>query len=186
MPTDVTRDRTVGERPVRDDDGAALTALVEGCFDEYPGCVLDPDDLDADLAAPATAFAAMGGELWVVPDDEGLVACGGWAPSADEPGVAEVKRVYVAARGRRRGLAAGLVGRAERAAAAHGATRVVAWSDTRFVDAHRLYERLGYSPTARTRELHDPSHTTEREFVRPLASDGLAGDGLARDVRTTS
>jgi hypothetical protein len=44
------------------------------------------------------------------------------------------------------------------------------WSDTRFLDAHRLYERLGYRRTGRTRELHDLSDTVEYEFDKPLRS----------------
>ncbi|MGZ4666298.1 MAG: hypothetical protein ACXV5Q_15030, partial [Frankiaceae bacterium] len=38
----------------------------------------------------------------------------------------------------------------------------------RFADAHRLYERLGYARSGRSRELHDLSDTTELEFVATL------------------
>ncbi|MGZ4618494.1 MAG: hypothetical protein ACXV3F_07160 [Frankiaceae bacterium] len=46
--------------------------------------------------------------------------------------------------------------------------RVELWSDTRFANAHRLYERLGYVRTGRRRELHDLSRSTESEFVTTL------------------
>lgn len=159
-----------GLRDARDDDAEALTALVASCFAEYPGCVLDPDGLDADLRAPATHFTTRGGRLWVVERDGEVVACGGWTPAdpATDGAEAEVKRIYVAASARRGGIAATLVRRAESAAAAAGAVDVVAWSDTRFHAAHAMYDRLGYVRTPRTRRLHDPSDTTEYEFHRPL------------------
>lgn len=159
-------------RPVEDRDAAGLYALVGGVFDEYPGCVLDPDGLDADLAAWRSHLDRVGGAGWVVEDGEGLVACVGVAPTgADVPGVSagaevvELKRLYVHARARRRGLGMALVARVEAWAREHAADAVVLWSDTRFADAHRLYERAGYRRTGRDRELHDPSATTEDEFL---------------------
>lgn len=160
-------------RPAEDRDAAELYALVGGVFAEYPGCVLDPEGLDADLAAWRSHLERAGGTGWVVEDDTGVVACVGVAPTdAGVPGVpsgtevVELKRLYVHARARRRGLGLALVALVERWARDHGAGAVVLWSDTRFADAHRLYERAGYRRTGRDRELHDPSATTEDEFVR--------------------
>ncbi|MFP5308587.1 MAG: GNAT family N-acetyltransferase [Actinomycetes bacterium] len=157
-------------RPVTDADADALTALVGAAYAEHPGCVLDLPGVDADLTAPRRTFDARGGDLWVVEDaDGGVVACGGWKPATvdGEPAV-ELSRLYVAARARRRGLAAWLVGQVERVGRERGAALVTLWSDTRFADAHRLYERLGYERQPGTRELHDPSDTTEYEFRRRL------------------
>lgn len=154
-------------RPVRDDDAPALIALVGAAFDEHPGCVLDLTGIDADLVAPATTAAAAATAWWVVPGTEGdLHATVGCGPVIE--GTAELKRLYVAAAARRRGLASALVRAVEVHAAARGATRVELWSDTRFTDAHALYGRLGYQPTGEDRELHDPSATTEWRFVREL------------------
>jgi putative acetyltransferase len=160
-------------RPVRHDDGDALVRLVGGVYAEYPGCVLDLPGVDADLPRMRGHIADLGGEFWVVTDDAEVVACAGWAPQAvgDAPG-AELKRLYVRADRRGRGLGAWLVRRVEAAARRHGAERVELWSDTRFADAHRLYTRLGYAPTGETRDLHDPSRTTEYRFVRTLSGYG--------------
>lgn len=166
-------------RPVADEDADALRALVGGVFAEYPGCVLDPEGLDADLAAWATHLDERGGSGWVVVDPDAggavddVVACVGVAPATDAvPGLdiaaVELKRLYVAARARRQGLGRALVARVEAWARAHGAGAVLLWSDTRFADAHRLYERCGYRRTGRARQLHDPSDTTEDEFVHVL------------------
>lgn len=163
-------------RPARDQDASALQDLIGGVFAEYPGCVLDPDGIDADLAAWSTHLQQLGGTGWVVVDGEGhVVACVGAAPAEDRvPGlpddvdVVELKRLYVHADARRRGLGRALVDRVEDWATDRGAGAVVLWSDTRFADAHRLYDRCGYRPTGRTRDLHDPSDTTEREFAGVL------------------
>lgn len=155
-------------RPVRDADADGVIALVGSCFDEYPGCVLDLPGLDADLVQPATSAAASATTLWVVEADGPIVAMiGAGARRADDDTV-ELKRLYVRASHRRRGLAQGLVALVEAHARWQGARAVDLWSDTRFADAHRLYERLGYQPTGHIRDLHDPSNTTEYHYRRRL------------------
>ncbi len=159
-------------RPVTDEDSQGLITLVGEAFDEYPGCVLDLPGLDRDLVEPATSAAAADSRLWVVDHPEaGVIACIGLGP-VDATATAELKRLYVAANRRRRGLARGLVDWVEAVALDLGASAIELWSDTRFVDAHRLYERLGYAPTGQHRELHDPSATTERHFRRELTTPG--------------
>jgi ribosomal protein S18 acetylase RimI-like enzyme len=165
-----------GLRPVRDTDGPALERLIGTIWSEYPGCVLEVDREEPWLRAPAAAYAGWGATLWVVPAPTSRVgsvapgaeiwACCGLRPHG--PGSAELKSLYVAATARRRGWGAALVRRTEREARAGGTARVEMWSDTRFADAHRLYERLGYLRTGRTRELRDLSETVEYEFVRDL------------------
>ncbi len=173
-----------GLRPVRDEDAVALQTLVGSIWGEYPGVVLDVDAEEPWMRAPATYYASgsaengganqggenQGGELWVLPaaDGEGLVASAGWRP---HPEGAELKTLYVAATCRRQGLGSRLVRFIERRVG--GREQLRAWSDTRFVEAHVLYERLGYLRSGRSRELHDLSDTTEIEFVgRPAAVVG--------------
>ena len=147
----MTRDWLPGIRAVTDDDAAAVQELIGGCFAEYEGCVLDVDGIDAWMRAPATADDRT---MWVVPGPDGrLTASVGHAHG-------ELKSLYVTASARGRGFGESLVRVAERA----GAVRL--WSDTRFTDAHRLYDRLGWCRTGEERDLHDPSDTTEWEFAR--------------------
>ena len=153
-------------RDLRESDSEAIVALIGGCFAEYPGCVLDLDDLDRWMLAPRSSYDAWGGRMWVVELDGRLVACCGVKPLGG--GAVELKSLYVAAAARRRGLASELVGLVEAQAREWGATRVELWSDSRFADAHRLYEGLGYRRLAETRELHDPSGTTEHAFAKDL------------------
>lgn len=143
-----------------DADSAALIDLIGGCFAEYPGCVLAVDEEEPWLRRPGSGYS---GQLWVVELDGSVVACVGYKPSGST-----LKNLYVSAKARRRGLGAWLVGVVQDAARAAGASSVVLWSDSRFLDAHRLYARLGYRRTGATRELHDLSDTVEYEFVRSL------------------
>lgn len=156
-------------RPVRHADGDELTALVGSVYAEYPGCVLDLPGVDDDLPRMRDHIDALGGEFWVVDAGGEVVGCVGWAPGpVDGAHGAELKRLYVRHDHRGRGLGAWLVAHVEAAVADTDATAIELWSDTRFVDAHRLYTRLGYVPTGETRDLHDPSHTTEYRFLKPL------------------
>jgi putative acetyltransferase len=165
-------------RAATDEDAAGLIALIGGAYAEYPGCVLDLPGVDADLVAPATSAAARRVDWWVVLDPGtasgtdgltgGIVASVAHGPRTLE-GEVELKRLYVAASHRRRGLATSLVDFVVERARALGATDVVAWSDTRFADAHRLYEGLGFVRSAFTRDLDDPSCTCEAHFRRRIA-----------------
>lgn len=154
-------------RPARDDDAQDLFGLIALCFADYPGCYVDPHQDLTDLLAPGSAFAAKGGAFWVVEDARGrAVACA--AVDFPDPGTAELHRLYVRPDARRRGLGARLVGLVEERARGQGAIRLVFWSDTRFTDAHRLYERLGYERRPDTRELGDISGSVEARFEKPL------------------
>ncbi len=153
-------------RPARDDDSAAILALHADVFAEYDGCVMVESEYP-ELARPATSFAAMGGRFWVVEDEQGLAATVAVTPE-HEPGVYELRKLYVARRARRCGLGAHLVAEVERHVRAEGGTEIHLFSDTRFVDAHRLYARLGYARLDGTRDLFDASHTVEYPFAKRL------------------
>lgn len=160
-------------RPLRAGDSDALIALIGGVYAEYPGCVLDLPGIDDDLPRMRAVIDDLGGEFWVVERAGEVVASGGWVPHEVDgrPG-GELKRLYVRADQRGSGIGRWLVERVETAARHAGVEVIELWSDTRFLDAHRLYTRLGYRPTGETRELHDPSDTTEYRFVKVLDRRG--------------
>jgi len=145
-------------RDAVDEDANGLIELIGAVFGEYPGCVLDVD--------VATAFDRRGGRFWVGERDARVVACVGFAP-ADGGGV-ELKKLYVDRAQRGAGLGTRLVGLVEREAHGRGAGFIDLWSDTRFLDAHRLYASLGYERGPDTRELHDLSETVEFYFRKQL------------------
>ena len=152
-------------RPARDSDGPELITIIGDTFAEYPGCVLDVDREEPWLRAPATAYAELDGAIWVYADgaDGPVVAVGAGKRSGE--GLDELKSMYVAARARRQGLAADLVAQVDSWVASRG-HRIHLWTDTRFLDAHRLYESLGYRRTDEVRELHDLSNTSEFHYVK--------------------
>jgi putative acetyltransferase len=157
-----------GLREVTDADSWSLIALIGACWAEYPGCIVDVAGECPELLAPAQHFHDVGGRLWVVPDGGWIAACVGLCPGP-APSL-ELVKLYVARHRRGQGLGRALVRMVEDAARDRGATGVDLWSDTRFLDAHRLYVRLGYQRTGATREIHDLSATTEYAFYKPLTS----------------
>jgi GNAT superfamily N-acetyltransferase len=132
-----------------------IVGHICGIYEEF-GLGFDLDFED-DLVNVAASYAA--GAFWVVEDAEGIVATGAVAAA----GAARViKRMYVAPRGRRAGLARGLLGHClgwgEFACSE-------LWSDVRFRSAHRLYLSEGFAPGP-TRILDDPDRSVERYFRR--------------------
>ena len=125
-------------------DADAIRALIARVFADY-GYVLDTIREDPHLADPITYFDAGGGGLWVA-DGGGAIA--GCAAVKIGGAAAEIKSVYVAHEFRRRGLARRLTETAIAHACSRGC-RVMLWSDTRFHEAHRLYESLGFVRTDR-------------------------------------
>lgn len=153
-------------RDARDDDSDGLIRLIGDCFSEYPGCVLDVEGEAPELISPATWHKEAGGRLWVAEGDGTIVGCVAILPEAERS--AELKKLYVSSEARRLGLGARLCGLVEAEARRRGATTVMLWSDTRFEDAHRLYEGRGYERGPDTRELHDASKSVEYYFRRSL------------------
>lgn len=141
------------ERLIRPND--PVQAHIRAIYSEF-GLVFDPtfeDDLEDVPATYAT------GAFWVVEDAEGICATAGVLPHG---GARIIKRVYVAGRARRGGLARHLL----RVAARWGdfpCTEL--WSDVRFKPAHALYLAEGFRPGP-VRVLEDPDRSVERYFSR--------------------
>jgi putative acetyltransferase len=147
-------------RPASDADAAGVIAVIAGVYAEYPGCVLDVDREEPALRAPASSFD----RFWVVEAEGRVGGCVG--VSLGE--TAELKKLYLDAALRGKGLGRELIALVEETARASGARRIELWSDTRFTTAHAVYERCGYTKTGRTRDLHDLSKTTEFHFEKTL------------------
>jgi putative acetyltransferase len=153
-------------REAVDSDSEQLIQLIGGVFDEYPGCVLDVDGEMPQLRRPASAFGEWGGRLWVAQLSDRVEGCVGLSV---HEAVAELKHLYVSRSTRGRGLGNRLCELVEEEARRRGHQRIELWTDTRFRDAHRLYERRGYARGVRTRELHDLSASVEYFYEKSLA-----------------
>ena len=151
-------------RDGRDDDSAEMIALIGAVYAEYPGCILDVEREEPMLLAPASRLAEVGGRFWVAEDARGVVGCAGFKPRPDH---AELVKLYVAKRTRGRGLAARLVAVVESAVSPAFAS-IELWTDARFLDAHRFYERLGFRRSFGSRILDDISRSTEYHYSKAL------------------
>ncbi len=154
-------------RPVVDSDRQDLFGLIAICYADYPGCFVDPHGDLPDLRAPGISYARSDGAFWAVEDGRGRV-CACVAVDFPEEGTAELHRLYVRPDQRGGGLGSALVRQAEGHARAAGARRMILWSDTRFITAHRLYTRLGYVQLPGQRELADISGSVEYRFEKSL------------------
>ena len=154
-------------RAARDEDAEQLITLIGGCFAEYPGCILEVDGEMPELRAIATFFTTRQGHFWVAERAGQVVGSVGVLPTAAPEGM-ELRKLYVARVARRRGLGGHLCDLAEAQARVYGAVFIELWSDTRFTDAHRLYERRGYVRGVETRALYDMSQTIEFYFRKIL------------------
>ncbi len=161
-------------RPASDADGDAIAALIAAAFAEYEGCVFDRAAEFPELDAIASHFAARGGTIWAAESAGGVIGSMALAPTRDErapAGGQEIFKVYVARAARRRGVARALFDTALAAASAADAPEIRLWTDTRFTDAHRFYERCGFARDGAPRECHDLSATWEYLYRLPLGAD---------------
>lgn len=159
-------------RRVVDADAAALLALVGAAYDEYACGPMDPGGFDADLSAPGTYATDNDRSWWVVTDGPQVVASVAHGPVVTEAGAltVELARLYLDPAVRGRGIAGTLVRAVGAEARLLGASTLSAWSDTRLVDAHHRYLRLGFEDSGARRDLNDPAGTTEIRFVAPVAT----------------
>jgi GNAT superfamily N-acetyltransferase len=140
-------------------DAAAIAGVVRTVYDEH-GFTWDAEGYHGDLrdaAAHYDAFwvAELGGEIvGTVGLDLGAEHIGG-LPGCD----CSLERLYVLDRARGRGAGSALLRAVLDEARARGRRRLAIWSDKRFEDAHRLYERFGARVHAeRVHDDPDASH----------------------------
>lgn len=157
---------TLSIRAATDADGPALARLIAGVFAEYPGCLFLLEEFP-ELARPASHYAEKGGRLDVVEDEDKIV--GSFATFlSGAPGTLELGKVYLAKAHRGRGIARELMARAIAEARARGLTRIELFTDTRFLDGHRFYERQGFVRRPAERYIADVSDTWEYHYDRDL------------------
>jgi GNAT superfamily N-acetyltransferase len=122
-------------------DGPAARAL----WDEY--MALTRERLGEDFQPTEEIFGSTDDfDTWLVLYEDGEpVACGGLR--ALEPGIAEIKRMFVTARARGRGHGRRLLGELEAIAAQAGHRRIRLLTTEALVEARELYASAGYAVT---------------------------------------
>jgi ribosomal protein S18 acetylase RimI-like enzyme len=162
-------------REGRDEDAAGFIALIDACWAEFPSFILDVDAELPELRALASHFANEGGQLWAAEAEGDIVGMVATRPLRHDKAW-EICRMYVAQSQRGSGLAQRLLTTAEDHARAHGAERLVLWTDTRFDAAHRFYEKSGYVRQGAIRILDDLSKSLEFRYAKP--AKGLVVEAL--------
>jgi GNAT superfamily N-acetyltransferase len=122
-------------------DDAVVSRLVAEVQQEYVERYGGPDEtvVDPEEFTPPDGLFLVGllaGEP---------VASGGWRRHSETS--AEIKRIYVSASARRRGLARMMLGALEQSAREAGITRLVLGTGTEQPEAVALYEVAGYTTT---------------------------------------
>lgn len=152
-------------RLATDADGQAIGALVASVFAEYPGCLFEPSEFP-ELAAVASHYAAKGGCIWVLDSADGIL--GSFAIFRSGPDTFELGKVYLHRASRGTGLGRRMLDEGLAFARARGARRLELFSDTRFHEGHRFYERNGFVRLPGERYLPDVSDTWEFHYERVL------------------
>ena len=152
-------------RPGTDADAATWIRLIGDAWAEFPGVIFDVEAELPELHALATHYAGLDGALWLEANGRGMIA----TRPLREDEAWEIGRMYVAHAARGTGLAQHLLSTAEAHARAHGAARMVLWTDTRFMAAHAFYEKAGYVRQGAIRILDDLSKSLEFRYAKPSA-----------------
>ena len=139
-------------------DAPGVVALIGRVFAEY-GFVYEPVSEVPDLTDFDSHYAAPGGGFFVV--REGALVVGSVGVERLDAHTAELHRLYVDAHLRGRGTGRALVCAVLDWCRAHGLSRLILWSDTRFEQAHRLYTRTGFRHTGERHLADDINHTRE-------------------------
>lgn len=156
--------RTLALVPFAAHRAPAIVELIRGVFTEY-ALTFDLHGYEADLLDIHAHHVAAGGRFDVLLDGDRII--GSVAALPREPDVCEIKRVYLHRDYRGQGQGRALMEHVLGWAVAAGYRTAVAWSDTRFTDAHRMYRRLGFELFGE-REIDDPDHSREYGFRRTI------------------
>lgn len=135
----------IGRRELRE-LGDVLIDCVEGGDSIHFVSRINRDKADRFWRGVADGIARGDRRVFVAEDPGGSIVgtvSVVWTPQENQPHRAEISKLQVHRRARRRGLGAALMAAAERAAADAGRTVLVL--DTASADAERLYERGGWT-----------------------------------------
>jgi GNAT superfamily N-acetyltransferase len=124
--------------------GPASQALFAEYFELVRARLGDAFVPTEEIFATEDDFHGAGAAWLVLYEGDAAVACGGLRPL--EPGVAEIKRMFVTARARGRGHARTLLAELERLARQDGRERVRLYTTEVLREARALYGASGYRP----------------------------------------
>lgn len=152
-------------RPAATGDAPGVVDLIGRVYLEY-GFVYVPEVEVPDLFRFDQHYAAPRGAFFVV--REGDVVVGSVGVERLDDTSAELHRLYLDAPLRGRGTGRALLEAALDWCRTEKIPRMILWSDTRFDQAHRLYQRMGFRRMGERVLPDDPNQTREYGFERPV------------------
>ncbi len=141
-------------RAARSSDRDHIIRLIDGVLREY-GDRVCLGRADADLADLPARYVDAGGAMVVLEDDGVIQGTHAILPIDLAQRVCTMRRLYLAQPFRGSGRGGLLMQWALDWASAHGFRRIDFWSDTRFQNAHRVFQRYGFRQTGRVRTMDD-------------------------------
>ena len=143
-------------RRARSEDSPAAAAVVRAVYDEF-GFTWDADGYHADLRDVEDSYAAF----FVAESDGRITGTAGLSREGS------LERLYVLRDARGTGAGSALLQAVVAEARRRGHAQLEIWSDMRFTDAHRLYERHG-ARVVGERVHDDPDASREWGLVLEL------------------
>lgn len=138
-----------------------IVDVIRAVHDEY-GFTWEADGYHRDLYDVDVHYINPGGMFWVVLDGERVIGTAGVTVDGDE---CELHRMYLLADYRGRGLGRTLLEMTMDYGRSRECRHMVAWSDVKLEDAHRLYRRSGFEQRGE-RVCDDPDNSRELGFWR--------------------
>ena len=139
-------------------DSPQIIALIDSVYGEYDDTVC-LEGAEKDLLDIEGSYRHVGGEFWVLIDDEKVVGTHGALPCESETtedlNVCQFKRLYLSKSLRGSQWGTRLMQVTIDWARDAGFERVEFWSDTRFERAHQFFKKFGFERDGRTREMFD-------------------------------
>jgi len=159
--------------PLSEQFSRAAGALIRTVLQEEFGAAIRACE-DADLEDVLSAYAGTGSAAWVA-DRDGVV-CGVAAVRETESGALELKRFYVRAECRGKGIGGTLLREVERRAAEDGYQQIVLTTTHLMARAQEVYRHFGYQLDSTERKGAVTLHTYRKRLVRAaLGARRLSG-----------
>jgi putative acetyltransferase len=130
-------------RPWQPDDRQQVAALIAQVLVEF-GLSWEPKGADRDVLAVEACYLQLGGQFWVVEQQELIVGTAAFMPVQRSPRAAEIRKMYLLPQARGAGLGRYLLQLLEAEIAQSGFATIWIETVTVMQAAIRLYEAHGY------------------------------------------
>lgn len=149
-------------------DIPVLSSIIDSVFSEYNWIFVEADELP-DFVDFDTYYADESRARLFTVVAEGsphkIIGCIALKFNAEGP---YLSRVYLLEEYRGYGLGKWMTTQVMESARRAGFNRIHLWTDTRFVGAHHMYRKLGFTMTGEIRSLHDINNSFEYKMAMLL------------------